>query len=40
MVFWIAKLYCYLLTSGTGVHLDSQAIPAYDSTPYPDVGEC
>jgi hypothetical protein len=33
------KLYFYLLTSGTGAHLICQAILAYSSTPYPDVGD-
>ena len=31
------KLYIYLLTSGTRVHLVCQAIPAYGSTPYPNM---
>ena len=31
------KLYIYFLTSGTGAHLVCQAIPAYSSTPYPNV---
>ena len=33
------KLYIYLLTSGTRVHLVCQAIPTYGSTPYPNVGD-
>ena len=35
----IDKLYFYLLTSGNGAHLICQAIPTYDFTPYPSVGD-
>ena len=35
----IDKLYFYLLTPGTGEHLVCQALPAYGSTPYLDVGD-
>ena len=35
----IDKLYFYLLTLGTGYHLVCQAMPAYSSTLYPDVGD-
>ena len=35
----IDKLYYYSLTSGTGVHLVYQALPAYGSTPNPNVGD-
>ena len=35
----IDKLYFYLLTSGTGIHLVYQAIPVYSSTSYPNVGD-
>ena len=38
-VYWIDKLYFYLLTSGTGVHLLYQAISACSSMSYPDVGD-
>ena len=34
----IDKLYFHLLTSGTGAHLVYQAISAYGSTPYLNVG--
>jgi hypothetical protein len=37
-VFWIDKLYFYLLNLGTGLYLVCQAPPACSSTPYPDVG--
>ena len=33
------KLYIYLLTSGTRVHLVCQAPPACSSTPYPNMGD-
>jgi hypothetical protein len=33
----IDKLYSYLLTLDTDIHLVYQAIPAYGSTPYPNV---
>jgi hypothetical protein len=36
----IAKLHLYLLTSGTGDHLVCQVMPAYSSTPYPNMGDC
>ena len=36
-VYWIDKLYFYLLTSGTGSHLVCQARLAYSSTQYPDM---
>jgi hypothetical protein len=35
----IAKLHLYLLTLGTGDHLVSQAMLAFSSTPYPNVGD-
>jgi hypothetical protein len=35
----IAKLHLYMLTLGTGDHLVCQAMPAYSSTPYPNVGD-
>ena len=35
----IDKLYFYLLTLGTGVHLVCQAIPACSSMSYPDMGD-
>jgi hypothetical protein len=38
-VFWIDKLYFYLLTSGTGLQLVYQSMPIYGSTPYSDVGD-
>ena len=37
--FWIDKVYLYLLTSGTRAHLVCQAILAYSSTPYPNMGD-
>ena len=33
------RRYFHLLTSGTGLHLVCQAIPAYSSTPNPNVGD-
>jgi hypothetical protein len=39
MAFGIAKLHLYLLTSGTGDHLVYQAMPAYSSTPYTNMGD-
>ena len=36
---WEDKLYFYLLTSGTGEHLVCQALPAYSSMPYPNMGD-
>ena len=38
-VYWIDKLYFYLLTSGVGSHLVCQARPVCSSTSYPDVGD-
>jgi hypothetical protein len=38
-VFWIDKLYFYLLTSGTGLYLVCQAPPACSSTLYPNMGD-
>jgi hypothetical protein len=38
-VFWIDKLYFYLLTSGTGLQLVCESMPVYGSTPYPDMGD-
>jgi hypothetical protein len=38
-VFWIDKLYFYLLTSGTRLQLVCQSMPVYGSTLYPDVGD-
>ena len=35
----IDKLYFYLLTSGTGLHLVYQAMPVYSSMPYPVVAD-
>ena len=35
----IDKLYLYLLTLGTGLHLVYQAMPVSSSTPYPNVGD-
>jgi hypothetical protein len=35
----IDKLYFYLLTSGTGVNLVCQAIPACSSMPYLNMGD-
>jgi hypothetical protein len=35
-IFWIDKLYFYLLTLGTGVYLVCQVPLAYGSTPYPN----
>jgi len=35
----IGKLYFYLLTSGTRVHLVCQAMLAYSSTPNPNMGD-
>jgi hypothetical protein len=37
-VFWIDKLYFYLLTSGTGLQLVYKSMPVYGSTLYPDIG--
>jgi hypothetical protein len=37
-VFWIDKLYFYLLTLGTGSHLVCQVMLASSSTLYPNVG--
>ena len=35
----IDKLYFYLLTSGIGLHLVCQVMPAYSSTLYPNMGD-
>jgi hypothetical protein len=37
-VFWIDKLYFYLLTLSTSLYLVCQTPSACSSTPYPDVG--
>jgi hypothetical protein len=36
----VDKLYSYLLTSGTGVHLVCQVILDYGSMSYPNMGDC
>jgi hypothetical protein len=38
-VFWIDKLYFYLLTSGTRLQLVCQSMSVYGSTPYLDMGD-